>query len=143
MDKNELTKSNRGRKSKLTRELIRKMTELLATGSYAYRVAEACGINEATYYEWLSIGEKTPTGIYAEFYDAVKQAEAKAEMVKVNQVSVAGETDWRAAAWFLSHKHRERWGDKQQVDVTGSVQMDMDSFKEKLLSRIAKEAGDE
>ena len=104
-------------KLKLTPKLQKKICDLIASGSYINRAAEACGISETTFYDWLSQGEKSPKGIFADFYNAVKQAEAMSEAVASSRIFNAGETDWRASAWYLSHKFRKRWGDNQQVDI--------------------------
>ena len=104
-------------KLKLTPKLQKKICDLIASGSFVNRAAEACGITETTFYDWLSQGEKSPEGVFADFYNAVKQAEAMSEAVSARRVFNAGETDWRASAWYLSHKFKKRWGDNQQVDI--------------------------
>jgi len=102
-------------KLKLTSELQKKICDLIASGSFNNRAAEACGISETTFYDWFSRGEKSTKGVYANFYNAVKQAEAESEAVAAGRIFVAGETDWRANAWYLERKFRHRWGAQQNI----------------------------
>jgi len=129
---------------RLNDELGKKIIEHLKVGNSIEDAALACGVkSKQTVYNWLNQGEKATQGILRRFYEAVQQARAIPDVVTVGKLyENVLRGDQRAIEFYLSRRKKE-WQLKQQVDVSGSVQMDMDSFKEKLLSRIAKEAGDD
>ena len=74
-----------GRKTKITPELIESICEYISKGNYISTACKVVGIGESTYYDWLKRAEEGDNGIFGEFAEAAKQAEAKAEaeMVKV------------------------------------------------------------
>ena len=57
--------------------------------------------------------------IDAEFRDAAEEARALAEPDLVGEVTIASRADWRAAAWLLSHSHRDKWGDTRASSIVG------------------------
>lgn len=98
------------RKSKISRDLIRKAEKLIMAGNYAKTVCDYLGIGETTWYRWLKEGEKAKRGLKREFWEAIKKAEAHAEIRHVGVIYEAARQDWRAAGWYLERKHREKWG---------------------------------
>ena len=58
--------------------------------------------------------------IDAEFRDAAEEARALAEPDLVGEVTIASRADWRAAAWLLSHSHRDERGDARTAGAAGS-----------------------
>ena len=79
--------------------------------------AAAAGISEGTFYRWKSIGEKAKSGKYHEFYEALKSAEARGEMLLLKRIqeASAGGT-WQAGAWILERRYRNIWG--RNIDLT-------------------------
>ena len=114
------------RKSKLNKELIEKAYKLVAAGNYHKDVYPILGVDESTWYRWLSDGEKAKSGIKREFYETIKKAEKDAIARNVALIQQAAkEGNWQAAAWWLERKYFEDWGRKDKVDLTA----DKDGFK--------------
>lgn len=112
-----------GRKLKLDYELIERIELIIRSGNYAQTACEMVGIGTTTYYRWLELADKEGSPkIYREFRDAIKRAEANAEVVSVARIrQAADEGTWQAAAWYLERKHGERWGrkDKLTQEISG------------------------
>lgn len=106
-----------GRKTKLTPDLIRDAEKLVSAGNYVETVCDYLGIGKTTWYRWLERGEKARKGIYREFRDAIKKAEARAEIRAVNGILSAGQDNWQALAWYLERRHHEKWGRKDRLDA--------------------------
>lgn len=123
-----------GRPTKLTRERADKITKAISGGSYQVVAAAAAGVSESAFYEWVKRGKDAPrdedTGEplnpddapFVEFAEAVKVAEAEAEMRNVLLIQQAGTTTWQAAAWYLERKHSDRWGrvDRVKQEISGT-----------------------
>lgn len=113
-----------GRRLKLTPELIEDVTRVIRAGNYAQTACEVVGISTNTYYRWLQMAEEQGTAaIYRDFRDAIKRAEANAEVRTVARIMQAAEEGtWQASAWFLERKHPTKWGrnDKIRQEVTGA-----------------------
>lgn len=98
------------RRSKLTPERQDRIVALIRSGNFDYIAAEASGINRATFYTWMAKGEAAQQGMYRNFHDAVKEAQALAEVDKIGIISsAANDGTWQAAAWYLERKHPDRW----------------------------------
>ena len=112
-----------GRKLKLTPELQTRVVNAIKAGNYAFIAAEMAGISKTTYYRWLETAEKpNAEAKYRDFRDAVKEAEAQAEVASVALIRQAAQNGtWQAAAWYLERKHADRWGrnDKVRQEVSG------------------------
>ena len=111
-----------GRRTKLTPELIEQAAKLISQGNYAQTVFQMLGIPESTWYGWLQRGrESERRNIYSEFSEAVKKAEAAAELRAVSGIVAAGRRNWTAFAWYLERKYPDRWGrrDKIQQEISG------------------------
>jgi transposase len=127
-----------GRTPLLTAELTKRLCKMLQQGSFRNRAAVACGIGESTFYRWLELStERTVNGKtrrarpeYVEFREAIEEAEAVAEQFLVTTIRTAayavkqGEDgvvvqvkDWRAAAYLLERKFRERWAPEPDVVI--------------------------
>lgn len=111
-----------GRRTKLTPELIEQAAKLISHGNYAQTVFQMLGIPESTWYGWLQRGrESERRNVYSEFSEAVKKAEAAAELRAVSGIVAAGRRNWTAFAWYLERKYPDRWGrrDKIQQEISG------------------------
>lgn len=114
------------RKSKLTEELIKEAYRLVSAGNYIKDIPPILGIDDSTWFRWLSEGEKARSGLKREFYDTVKKAEKDAIARNVALIQrAAQEGNWQAAAWWLERKYFEDWGRKERVDLAA----DKDGFK--------------
>lgn len=114
------------RKSKLTKELIKEAYKLVSAGNYIKDIPPVLGIDDSTWFRWLSEGEKAKSGLKREFYETVKKAEKDAIVRNVALIQrAAQEGNWQAAAWWLERKYFEDWGRKDKVDLSA----DKDGFK--------------
>lgn len=103
---------------KLTHEIIQRSAELIAAGNYHKTVCEYLGIDKSTWYRWLQYGEKAKNGIFRDFYNAIKRAEAEAVARNVAIIQRAAQDSWQAAAWWLERKYPNEWGRKDYVDMS-------------------------
>lgn len=118
--------SRRGRKTKLTPELLDKLEKALAAGNYVETACAYVGISRAVYYHWVNEAQKpNAKKIYLDFLDTVERAKAVAEMRNVQIVQAAAmgdgsDPDWRAASWYLERAFPRKWGRHERVELSGS-----------------------
>ena len=110
-----------GRVTILTQQVQDKMVEAIEMGNYAPTAAEYAGIATSTHYNWLKLGEKGESP-YVEYLEAIKKAEAIAEVRNVGIIQNAAINTWTAAAWYLERKHFDKWGRRERVhnELTGA-----------------------
>jgi hypothetical protein len=113
----------RGAKLKLDNDLIANLAGLIANGNYHAQACAMCRIGTTTFYRWLEKGEHERKGIYKDFWEAIKDAEARAEAVFIQQI--VRDDSWQSKAWLLERRFPERWGrkDRLEANVNGSVQV--------------------
>jgi hypothetical protein len=111
---------------RLTPSVRRTLVAALAAGSYRTEAARYAGVGIRSFYRWLErgkadqeAGRRSPCRALLE---AIEKAEADAEVRALAQISKASTDDWRAAAWKLERKNPERWGDRRQLQVGGTVE---------------------
>ena len=96
------------------------MVEAIEAGNYASTAAESVGIGESTHYRWMKQGEE---GIepYRGYWEAIKKAEAQAEMSAVQNIQTHSADNWTASAWYLERKFPDKWGrkDKLTQEISG------------------------
>jgi hypothetical protein len=98
------------RPTKLTPHRHDKIVAAIRAGSYAEVAARAANIAPSTYYLWLERG-KNGEQPFLEFLEAVREAEAQAELEAVTVIRGAARAgDWRAAQSYLERRHPSRWG---------------------------------
>jgi hypothetical protein len=109
-----------GRPSKLTPEVHAHIVKAIKIGNYAQVAARSAGIGETTFYRWLEQGEAEEAGIYRDFWEAVKEAEAASEMTAVQHILNAMEGSWQAAMTYLERRYSDRWKrrDRQEISNT-------------------------
>lgn len=115
--------TKRGRKTKLTPEIERKLTSAIAAGNYHEVACSLAGISPATFYNWMKKGEQAKSGQFLEFLEAIKKAEAIAEAKRIQMITEASETNWQAAAWYLERRYPDRWGKQSKHDVNMNGEM--------------------
>lgn len=112
-------------------ELISRICTSIANGAPPPVAATAAGVPDKTYYRWNKRGELeyeridgdveselTPgEELYLLFYIRVNEALASCETNLVGHVVEAATDDWRAAAWILERRFRDRYA--QRVEQTG------------------------
>jgi hypothetical protein len=114
-----------GRPTKLTDARHRKIVADIRAGNFAQIAAVASGITEQTYYNWLNrgqadLGSEEPSdhvSIYAKFFEAVKRAEAEAEVKQLRAMQT--DDKWQRRAWWLERRFPKRWGQKQSLELSG------------------------
>lgn len=109
---------------KLDAAVIEKAHKLISEGHYAVVVCSYLGIHESTYYKWIENAKKdiakNKQSIYTEFFESIKEAEAKAEMRHLQNITKAAiDGTWQASAWFLERKHKDKWSAKQELQLQG------------------------
>jgi len=115
-----------GRSSKLTPETQDRIVQALRVGAYREDAALYAGIHVATLYRWLETGEADEANNiespHRELREAVKGAEARAEVDMLTIINKAAIKNWQAAAWRLERKNPAKWGKRDAVEVSGDVQ---------------------
>ena len=104
------------RPTKLTVETQERIIKAIKLGNYAETAACYAGVHKSTYYRWMERGKKAKSGKFREFYDAISQALAQAEVRAVKVIHDALEDDPRAALRFLERRFPSRWGNKRKED---------------------------
>src|SRR3954452_12107974 len=97
------------RPTKLTADVHSRIMQAIRAGNYAEAACRAAGIAPSTFYRWLERGEREQEGIYREFHDELRRAEAEAEVHAVAVLRRAMPDDWRAALAYLERRHPARW----------------------------------
>lgn len=118
------TKSTRaGRPTKLSKKIQDNLVGALQRGNYITVACAFVGIHKDTFYEWLRRGERAGTrdAKFSDFSDAVKKAQAQAEVRDLAAIDEAAKhpSSWQAAAWKLERKYPDRWGRKERHEVVG------------------------
>lgn len=95
------------------------MADAIRGGNYANVAAQYAGIGERTFYTWMERGaaDEEP---YAQFRQAIKEAEAQAEvrnMALIQQAAQAG--TWQASAWYLERRYPSRYGRRERLEHSG------------------------
>ena len=102
-----------GRQSKLTAERQARLCEALRAGNTRAAAADYAGVGKTTFYRWIDKGKEQKTGVFRDFWDAVKKAEADAEVRNVAIIQQAAKKTWQAAAWWLERRRPEAWAQRQ------------------------------
>lgn len=111
------------RKSKLTTKLIDQVCEKIKAGAYDYIAAEAAGISQRTFYDWLADAEKPDAApLKIQFSQSVAQARAEARQAAEQAVMKD-----KPETWLLKGPGREKpgrpgWTNESTVnaEITGA-----------------------
>jgi hypothetical protein len=136
----------RGRPSKLTKPVMKKIIGYLEAGNHRATSARAAGVSRSSFHRWVSRGAIDKSAgtdsIYRDFRDAIKKAEARFEVEAVRCVLDASETKWTAAMTLLERRWPQRWsrGERRDlsVEVEPAVQADVSMLTDAEL-RVAKQ----
>ena len=102
--------------SKRTPERVEAICALLRTGTTRKAAANASGIHEDTFYEWMKDSE---------FSESVKSAEAEVENEMASLVQVAARDTWQAAAWWLERRRNQDYAKREKQDVEGGLAIEV------------------
>lgn len=97
-------------RSKKDEESIRKLCQLVSSGS---TISEACsivGISVQTLNSW----KRTD----CEFKDEIAKAEALFKARNLNIIQKAADKSWQAAAWLLERKYQDEFSLKTKITAT-------------------------
>lgn len=112
------------RVSKLTPELITKLTGYMARGNYFITACNASGISKKTAYEWINKGEEDiENGVESlkrDLVNALKRAEgiAEDELASMIRETALEKREWLPGMTFLERRHPERWGRKDRSTIS-------------------------
>lgn len=105
------------RPTKLTPQLQDKIVQAVKAGNYAQIAAQYAGIGTTTFFRWMQQGAEEEKGIYREFREAIKVAEAEAEVRAVAIIQRQMPESWQAAMTYLERKHPDRWKRRDELDI--------------------------
>jgi hypothetical protein len=120
------------RPTKLTSLVQDRLCNAIRAGNYYEAACGYASIHYATFRRWMERGEKSRAGIYCEFCEAVRAAEAAAEMAMVALWQRQIPANWQAARDFLARRYPERWAPRDQLHVS----TDIDALLAAELARI-------
>jgi len=92
-------------------------------GHFLKDAAVLAGVGERTLAYWLAQGRKDrDSGTESEFLHLLQSVEV-AELTPMTEalktITTAVRTNWKAAAWFLQHRHPREWGTLQKREHSG------------------------
>lgn len=95
----------------------------LRAGLHPDAAATVAGVAKDLLRRWRKEIEHDPSDLATlDMLQRAQQAITEAELEAVSSVRAAWtDGDWRAAAWYLERRHRERWGERKGLDVSGEV----------------------
>lgn len=135
-------KRKRGQPSLLTPATAKRICDLVRAGNFPETAAQACGVDRTTMLGWLKegaairrrLGSNAPTARLSEhrralvdFSTGLQEAFATAESRDVMLVGRAAQGDgkragdWRAAAFLLERRNKQRWAQRVEQEVAGAV----------------------
>jgi hypothetical protein len=106
------------RPTKLTPETVEVLCDALGKGMYLETSGRLAGVAPSTLHGWLSRGriaenndDPHPDEVpFLELLEAVKKAQARAEMKAIEVIiAAAAAGTWQAAAWFLERSNPAAW----------------------------------
>ena len=114
----------RGRRTKLTIDLVDRICDFIRAGNYQKVAAANCGIKERTWYHWLERAReaKRPTIQQRHLLQSVAMADAQWEALHVQRIMAS--RDPKVSLEMLARRHPERWAStrhttQRQVDAAG------------------------
>ena len=88
-------------------------------GNYYDSACKYAGISYDAFRSYMLKGEAGETEQLVEFYEAIKNAEATAELEIVRQWQKQIPGDWKACATFLERRFPDKWARRTAVELTG------------------------
>jgi len=142
-------KRGRGQPTKLTPDVLERLTEALKAGNYIETACTYAGIGASTYHAWVTKAEQDDAPKqYKDFLDAVKKARAEAEIRNVALIQRAASEgkNWTAAAWWLERSQPARWGRQtkvtQEISGVGGAPIQVEDVRQSVLDFIRSKAPD-
>jgi hypothetical protein len=111
-------------KTIINQNIIDRVIEHTLKGISIESVCALSNIRPRSYHRWLKQGkediENGVDSILAVLAESVLAAEAKVEQRLLDQ---AIGTDPIGARWYLSRKFRKEYGDKQEIEISGDIEL--------------------
>jgi hypothetical protein len=114
----------RGRPTKISRELVRRICGLLAKGSSIKSACIQVGLGERTYFDWQNRANANEEP-FARFFSAVTRTRAHYQQKLIEIVMRAAHEDARHAEWLLERQFPNEFApyDRRPVPVELPVQL--------------------
>ena len=100
------------RPTRLTPEVQATVCKAIRHGATYQAASEAAGIAYSTFNDW----HKDPRPRFVKFSEAIRRANADAQLDLLAKIGNQADKDWRAAAWILERRFKNDFG--LAVDVT-------------------------
>lgn len=78
-----------GRKPKLTPDVQESICNYIRGGMTYEQAAVLSGVTDRTFHNWKSKGEKAQSGVYFQFFQAIKRANVEARALHINRIQKA------------------------------------------------------
>ncbi len=130
---------------KLTPELQESICHKIKLGCTRKYAAIASGITERTFYKWMAKGEERRQGVYVQFIQSIKKAEAEAiASYEVELRKLANKGNPTAVIFYLQNRAPEVWKDRRFLEHSGPTggpieirALDLSSLSIKELKKLA------
>jgi hypothetical protein len=107
------------RPSRLTKEVFESVEKALKLGAFRKTAALWSGISYSTFLEWMRFGKERPESEYGKFRSMVIRTETDTEVFVGGTVLAASRHNPKLALDWLRVRHRKRWNERQQVELSG------------------------
>jgi hypothetical protein len=114
--------------TKLTPARTKQLSKLIAAGMSLEAASYACDITPQTFFGWMRKGREQPSGIYYDFFLAIKKAQAFCEAKCLEQLKI--DPRWPRWAWLLERKFPDRWGRREPRERPPKAEPPMMSMDE-------------
>jgi transposase len=123
-----------GRPTKLDPERKKKLFNAIAAGNFIQPACDYAGVSYFTVRKWVQRGEREGKGIYWQFAQELKEAQARAEVSLTATIKNATVDNWQAAGWLLSRRFPDRWSESSRVrlEVEKQLQSTLDALESQL-----------
>src|SRR5690554_4362410 len=130
---------SKGRPSKLMTEIRKRLFDAIKAGWDNDVACRYAVISYAKIRNWIMKGEKSKSGEFFDFLEALKQAEAEAEIRMVMLWQSKMPEDWKAARDFLARRYPERWAQKERIDLEHSGEVMQRHDTSRITEQLAKD----
>lgn len=136
-----------GRRSSLTKELQNKICNHIEKGLNIKDACLLCDVSQATYYNWITAGEKFLNDIengdfghdediiknndnykYLEFLESTTKARIKNKQWHIENIHKGAEKDEAYSKWYLKNVFRDEFCEKQHTENKTEMTL-IDQFK--------------
>lgn len=106
-----------GRRTKLDKPTYDSICKNLAEGQTVEVSCTLSGIEPATLYSWIKLGQEEPDGPFGQFVADIQYAKEVSHRFLVSKI--AYDEDWRAAAWLLKNRFPRLYRDHISQEIAG------------------------